>query len=823
MKKKICTLLILLTSVSLSFSQITSDHQWLYKDGEKFFPIGIWYTRGYDINRTDGLNIINNEIDFIREFGNFNTMYVDRGLDRSFFKDKVLFVGNGDFTFFYKKSNAQTVEKKAEDASRAMINYWADSTINPNDYIYMLDEPLGNGILNLPGINQNLDKVYTILKKWKSYINNYDPGVLTFFDHKFDEDRDVCNPCPKIIDLRNELKVDLYSHQHYSINGNAINNSLKLLNKIKFAPKTPSFLFLDADHEDQGIIDIDLYSKGNKAKAYTSIIHGATGVLFWREGVFVNDNDYTSEDIRYKLWERTKGLALELKNNQHIFKGELLNSTRIGNVHSGLFKVSENEYYYIVVNGSITENGIFHLPNQITKTLLPQEVYIVQPDIKNIPFLNYKDNDDILIRNSGNTVNESKFYVALSNGTEFPYSSDTLWEEGFGVASQELKIGDFNGDSKDDLLIRDKNDSKYYVSLSNGINEFKTPWPSQWLNNFGNSNNELHIGDFNGDGRDDLLIRNKENSIYSVKLSNGIKFLSSSKVIWEEGFGVASQELKIGDFNGDGMDDILLWNKGSYQSDSKYHIALSNGIDEFRPTWPSIWLENFGKENQDLHIGDFNGDGKDDLLIRDLNDSKYFVALSNGTKFPWSSDTEWEWGFGEEDQELEIGDFNGDGMDDILLWKKGTEQIDSQYRVAISNGTNNFEPTPSVWLTNFGVEGQELQVGNFDGKNLSGLSAKRNLEKKFTTKINFNPNPFKEKLFIKLSLDLTSNVTINIFGINGNQIIKQKLGEFSKGETNISIPLSILSKLTKGIYIAKILVENKSTKRIEYKKIIKFD
>ncbi len=821
MNRSIYLLLIFLTSITPSFGQMTSDNEWLYKNGEKFFPIGIWYPRGY--NPLDPDHISTDAVSFNREFGSFNTIYIDQGKEKSYMQDKVLLVGNGEFDDNYINSSEQTVKDKSIDATTKISNYWKNK---PYDYLYILDEPL-SGLKAMAGSEDNL---YIMLNNWNHTLKTNDPNSLTFLDFVIPcpLDYNTSTPCNSLGDFTNQVSYDIASHQHYSIGGDAIRNGTQYIRGIKTQTIKPSFLFLEANKEDPNIDDSVIYRNANKAKAYTSIIYGATGVMFWRRGDFINDADYSSDDIRYKLWEATKELALELKNNQHIFKGDLLNTARIGNLHTGLFKGTDNKYYYIAVNGSHDDNEIFHIPNIENKTLQPLEVYIAQPDIKNIPFLNNNDTDDILIRNSGNTVNESKFYVALSNGTEFPYSPDTLWKEGFGVASQELKIGDFDGDGKDDLLIWNKgvnqSDSKYYVSLSNGINEFKTPWPSEWLNNFGDNSNELHIGDFNGDGRDDLLIRDNNQSKFYVMLSNGKKFVQSSKLLWEEGFGVASQELKIGDFNGDGKDDLLIWNKGVNQSDSKYYVSLSNGIDEFKGAWPSLWLSNFGVVGQELKIGDFNGDDKDDLLIWNKSDSKFFVALSNGVEFPYSSDTLWEEGFGTGVQELKIGDFNRDGLDDILIWKKGPKQIDSEYRVALSNGINKFKPSPLVWLTNFGAESQELFVGDFDGNNSNSSSAKMNFNKKnYNSEVNFNPNPFKEKLYIQLNLDLTSNIVLNVFGIGGNQIIKQKLGEFSKGEKNISIPSSTLSRLTKGIYIAKILVENKSTKRIEYKKIIKLD
>ena len=215
----------------------------------------------------------------------------------------------------------------------------------------------------------------------------------------------------------------------------------------------------------------------------------------------------------------------------------------------------------------------------------------------------------------------------------------------------------------------------------------------------------LEIGDFNGDGKDDVILQIY--SPYSDKdylvIGYGQDFDASSSnvmdlsnIFTDETYGrvidlteYSDEYLYIkdtGDLNGDGKDDIVLIDSG----DTVVVIqGAANGV-----TPPSISL-SIGLNEQDINygddlgiaIGDFNGDGRDDLAISsemydktlsDIDDGGIFIYLNgfNGSSSPSITivgNVSAQLGYG---GIMNLGDINGDGYDDLgFSDTSGTEWI----------------------------------------------------------------------------------------------------------------------------------------------------
>ena len=168
----------------------------------------------------------------------------------------------------------------------------------------------------------------------------------------------------------------------------------------------------------------------------------------------------------------------------------------------------------------------------------------------------------------------------------------------------------------------------------------------------------VDVGDFDGNQRPDLLFRN-DNGSYATWQTDGTKITGGGS-IGSPGSGWF--EFGVGDFNGDGMSDIVFTDdSGNFQIWNMAGTSVLKTVNVTRPTGWSL-----------AGIGDFNGDGTSDLLFRDSTtytptfaiwDISLDQYVNGGTV---GSLPNYSWYF------KGVGDFNGDGKSDMLFWDPGS-------------------------------------------------------------------------------------------------------------------------------------------------------
>lgn len=307
-----------------------------------------------------------------------------------------------------------------------------------------------------------------------------------------------------------------------------------------------------------------------------------------------------------------------------------------------------------------------------------------------------------------------------------------------GFANAVASAGDFNGDGYDDVIVGwSVNDNGNGLSSGSAFVFFGQSYTTQQILDAntdadvvinGRDNSQLGLsvasaGDFDGDGMDDIIVGGGDHLVdgvcgTSVYLLFGADYPTQQVLSAEVGAdvvlnaqacnnGFGRSVASAGDFNGDGLDDVIV---GAFVDDAGFpYNGIGSAFIFFGGQTGTIsdpdsnadvvlngegGLVGFGAFGFSVaSAGDFNGDGLDDVVVGDqfytagtfsfLGVGGAFVFFGGQTGTLVASDADLIvsaqgisdfLGF----SVASAGDFNGDGLDDVILGSPGASCEDCE-------------------------------------------------------------------------------------------------------------------------------------------------
>lgn len=245
-------------------------------------------------------------------------------------------------------------------------------------------------------------------------------------------------------------------------------------------------------------------------------------------------------------------------------------------------------------------------------------------------------------------------------------------------------VGDFDGDTKLDLAGLDSSNNgpggmqRLTVLPGDGAGALGAPISTNFS---GQSPHAMAGGDFNGDGKLDLLTLNTSgfsNGSISVFLGDGAAHFGA-QTLFAVRTGVNIRQVGVADLNGDSKLDLAI------PSGFGFSIMIGDGSGGFGAA-THITTANSGS----IIVSDFDGDNKRDLaMVSGGTNAKLAVLRGDGTGAfgaPALFDV------GSFLADLTAADFNGDGKIDIAVASPNLSGSRSTVAVLFGDGAGSFSP-----------------------------------------------------------------------------------------------------------------------------------
>ena len=275
-----------------------------------------------------------------------------------------------------------------------------------------------------------------------------------------------------------------------------------------------------------------------------------------------------------------------------------------------------------------------------------------------------------------------------------------------GSSPQSMATGDFNGDGVPDLAVANFNNGNMTVLLGTGTGTFNAAKKSPFM--VGNNPRGVGVGDFTGNGIQDLLAANSADDNLSVLLGSGSGGFTAEQ---NNPFAVDPSSLVVGDFNGDGIQDFAVTDLTS----NTVKILLGNGAGGFTGSHNGIPFPA-GSSPQAIAVGDFNGDGIEDLVIADFTGKGVTVLQGDGAG-NFTAFTGSPFPVGPNPYSVVVGDFNGDGIQDLAT----ANLLGNSVTVLLGNGAGGFTQVQgSPFMV--GSNPASVVVGDFNGDGFADLA-----------------------------------------------------------------------------------------------------
>ncbi len=305
--------------------------------------------------------------------------------------------------------------------------------------------------------------------------------------------------------------------------------------------------------------------------------------------------------------------------------------------------------------------------------------------------LNNDGRPDIVVANSTSNNISVLLNSATAPGT-FPATATSYNTGGSFIIG--VALADFDGDGRLDIVSNNYNQSLISVLL----NSAATPGTFPNARTYGSGGNQpacVAVGDFNADGRPDIVTSNNSSGSIGVLLNSATipGTFPATATAYSTG-GTGPDGVAVSDMNGDGRPDIAVVNGNNGSTNGSIAIFFNSAAAPGTFPATAITYPSGGASSRRLALGDFNADGRPDLAVSNqgtsfvtvlLNAAAPAAAGTYAAAVPYATGGSGTFG-------VAVRDMNNDQRPDIVA----TNYISSTVSVLLNQSTAPLATAPAL-------------------------------------------------------------------------------------------------------------------------------
>jgi hypothetical protein len=274
--------------------------------------------------------------------------------------------------------------------------------------------------------------------------------------------------------------------------------------------------------------------------------------------------------------------------------------------------------------------------------------------------------------------------------------------------AQEALTGDFDGDGRTDVVQAYRKWGSLPRCLSTAGGGWSCANPAATIYQHADDTDEQRFltARFDSDARTDILQVYRKWGSIPVCLSTGSGWSCSNPAATIYDSGSSEQQFLTGDFNGDGLTDVFQ----TYRGWGSIPVCRSTGSG-WSCSNPAATIYNSGNLEQRFLTGDFNGDGRTDVFQTYRGWGSIPVCTSTGSGWSCSNPAATIYDSGSSEQQFLTGDFNGDGRTDVVQTYRGWGSIP----LCLSTGSGWSCSNPPATIFDSGSREQRFIAADVDG------------------------------------------------------------------------------------------------------------